>query len=237
MECPRLNAAPVVSRAPFSRVASCSGFDNELGDLIVAAGDQVVSPTGKSFVVLKHLGRGTFGQVLKVQSSGNRVYAVKVIRNRPAFLKQAEMEVEVLQRLRIPRTAKGALADTAKQLAADPRALVVQMHDHFVYKNHLCLVFEELGVNLLQLLQQNHCRGLSISLIRYFTKQLLKAKSMVPTCAAPRLLAPTVPSPNARLLVVSAGVAAAVRHANRALRYQAGEYIAAEPPLSRNQID
>jgi dual specificity protein kinase YAK1 len=156
-------------------VASCSGFDNELGDLIVAAGDQVVSPTGKSFEVLKHLGRGTFGQVLKVQSSGNRVYAVKVIRNRPAFLKQAEMEVEMLQRLRVPWTAKEVHSDAAKEHAADPRALVVQMYDHFVYKNHLCLVFEELGVNLLQLLQQNHCRGLSISLIRYFTKQLLKA--------------------------------------------------------------
>ena len=123
--------------------------------------------------MLKHLGRGTFGQVLKVQSSGNRVYAVKVIRNRPAFLKQAEIEVELLQRLRIPRTAKGDHSDPAK----DPRALVVQMYDHFVYKNHLCLVFEELGVNLLQLLQQNHCRGLSISLIRYFTKQLLKVES------------------------------------------------------------
>ena len=164
-------------------MASCSGFDNELGDLIVAAGDQVVSPTGKSFEVLKHLGRGTFGQVLKVQSSGNRVCAVKVIRNRPAFLKQAEIEVELLQRLRIPRTAKGDHSDAAK----DPRALVVQMYDHFVYKNHLCLVFEELGVNLLQLLQQNHCRGLSISLIRYFTKQLLKAGSMAP----PPTLAPT----------------------------------------------
>ena len=63
------------------------------------------------------------------------------------------------------------------------------MYDHFVYKNHLCLVFEELGVNLLQLLQQNHCRGLSISLIRYFTKQLLKAGSMAP----PPTLAPTAP--------------------------------------------
>jgi dual specificity protein kinase YAK1 len=169
-------------------MASCSGFDNELGDLIVAAGDQVVSPTGKSFEVLKHLGRGTFGQVLKVQSSGNRVCAVKVIRNRPAFLKQAEIEVELLQRLRIPRSAKDAHSDPAKEYT-DPRALVVQMYDHFVYKNHLCLVFEELGVNLLQLLQQNHCRGLSISLIRYFTKQLLKAGSMAP----PTALAPTAP--------------------------------------------
>ena len=159
-------------------MASCSGFDNELGDLIVAAGDQVVSPTGRSFEVLKHLGRGTFGQVLKVQSSGNRGYAVKVIRNRPAFLKQAEIEVELLQRLRIPRTAKGFDSDPAREYT-DPRALVVQMYDHFVYKNHLCLVFEELGVNLLQLLQQNHCRGLSISLTRYFTKQLLKVGSWI----------------------------------------------------------
>ena len=111
---------------PGSAFAPChggSGFDNELGDLIVAVGDQIVSPGGKPFEVLKHLGRGTFGQVLKVQSGGNKVYAVKVIRNRPAFLKQAEMEVEVLQQLRVPRS-KDADGKDAKEQAADPRALV-----------------------------------------------------------------------------------------------------------------
>lgn len=130
-----------------SRVHVCtcrSGFDNELGDLIVAVADEIASPAGKKFEVLKHLGRGTFGQVLKVQSGGNKVYAVKVIRNRPAFLKQAEMEVQLLKQLRVPpRKADEGKEGEGKQQAADARALVVQMHDHFMYKNHLCLVFEE----------------------------------------------------------------------------------------------
>ena len=127
------------------RVHRCtwrSGFDNELGDLIVAVADEIASPAGKKFEVLKHLGRGTFGQVLKVQSSGNKVYAVKVIRNRPAFLKQAEMEVQLLKQLRVPRKTEDGKEGEGKQ-AVDARALVVQMHDHFMYKNHLCLVFEE----------------------------------------------------------------------------------------------
>ena len=134
------------SRCPAPRcVSACrlSGCDNELGDLIVAVSDQIVSPSGKTFEVLKHLGRGTFGQVLKVQGSGERVYAVKVIRNRPAFLKQAEMEVALLQQLRVPPRATGDAKADAKAQGADARALIVQMHDHFVYKNHLCLVFEE----------------------------------------------------------------------------------------------
>ena len=50
----------------------------------------------EAYEVLSHLGRGTFGQVLKVRSADNRAFALKVIRNRPAFLQQAEVEVELL---------------------------------------------------------------------------------------------------------------------------------------------
>ena len=57
-----------------------------------------------------------------------------------------------------------------------PRACEqVQLHEHFSHREHVCLVFEALGVNLLQLLQQNGCRGLSLSLVRFFSKQLLQA--------------------------------------------------------------
>ena len=80
--------------------------------------------------------------------------------------------MHLLQRLRLPDRASDA-AGSAKA-GADARSLVVQLLTHFLYEGHLCLVFESLGVNLLQLLQQNGCRGLSRSLIRYFSKQLLQ---------------------------------------------------------------
>ena len=56
---------------------------------------------------------------------------------------------------------------------------MVQLHTQFLHREHLCLVFEPLGVNLLQLLQQNQCTGLSCSLIRYFSKQLLQVLALL----------------------------------------------------------
>ena len=43
----------------------------------------------------------------------------------------------------------------------------------------MCIVFEQLGVNLLQLLQQKQYQGLGASLIRYFAKQLLKVLQLL----------------------------------------------------------
>ncbi len=127
---------------------------------------------------------GTFGQVLKVRNAANgAVFALKVIRNRRAFRRQAQTEVELLQRLKLPAETKadkdkavtaGLGSASADRKPFDARALVVQLFDHFVFQSHLCLLFEPLGVNLLQLLQQNKCIGLSTSLIRYFCKQLLQ---------------------------------------------------------------
>ena len=84
--------------APCSR----SGADNELGDLIVAVADRITVPPdsplgGNSLEVLGHLGRGTFGQVLKVRTEDNQVFALKIIRNRQAFRRQAETEVELVR--------------------------------------------------------------------------------------------------------------------------------------------
>ena len=67
----------------------------------MSVADEISTPDGAKYEVLGHLGRGTFGQVLKVRTADNQVMALKVIRNRLAFRKQAEIEVELLQRLRV----------------------------------------------------------------------------------------------------------------------------------------
>jgi hypothetical protein len=91
----------------------CSGADNELGDLIVAVSDTITTPDGKQLEVLGHLGRGTFGQVLKVRTEDNVVFALKIIRNRQAFRRQAETELELVRSTPPP-------PDTAENRAAAP---------------------------------------------------------------------------------------------------------------------
>ena len=52
---------------------------------------------------------------------------------------------------------------------------VVRMLGDFMFKDHLCIVFELLSISLLDLLRQNKYRGLSLSRIRLTAAQLLDA--------------------------------------------------------------
>lgn len=54
-------------------------------------------------------------------------------------------------------------------------SLTVQMKRHFMYRNHLCLVFELLSYNLYELLRNTNFRGVSLNLTRKFAQQLCTA--------------------------------------------------------------
>ena len=43
--------------------------------------------------------------------------------------------------------------------------------DFFLFRNHLCLAFELLSLNLYELIRHNKFRGLSLSLVRVFIGQ------------------------------------------------------------------
>ena len=49
---------------------------------------------------------------------------------------------------------------------------IVRMRDFFVFRAHLCLVFELLSVNLYELIKHNQFRGLSMNLLRLFMTQV-----------------------------------------------------------------
>ena len=51
----------------------------------------------------------------------------------------------------------------------------VRLLTHFMYRNHQCLVFEMLSLNLYELLKNTQFGGVSLNLIRKFGKQVLKA--------------------------------------------------------------
>ncbi len=51
----------------------------------------------------------------------------------------------------------------------------VRFLEYFDHNGHVCLVFEQLSFNLYELLRRTHFRGVSLTLIRKFARQILKA--------------------------------------------------------------
>ena len=54
-------------------------------------------------------------------------------------------------------------------------SLAVHLKRHFMFRNHLCLVFEMLSYNLYDLLRNTNFRGVSLNLTRKFAQQMCTA--------------------------------------------------------------
>lgn len=52
---------------------------------------------------------------------------------------------------------------------------IVKLKDYFMWRNHLCLVFELLSYNLYDLLRNTNFRGVSLNLTRKFAHQMCTA--------------------------------------------------------------
>jgi dual specificity protein kinase YAK1 len=146
------------------------GFDNEDSDYILYVNDILGSEEAghkNRYLILDVLGQGTFGQVVKCQNlKTQEVVAVKVIKNRTAYFNQSMMEVSVLD-----------LLNTKLDKNDDHHLL--RLKDTFIHRQHLCLVFELLSVNLYELIKQNQFRGLSTTLVRVFAQQLLHGLTLL----------------------------------------------------------
>jgi len=140
------------------------GYDNEDSDYILYVNDILGNEeTGHKnrYLILDVLGQGTFGQVVKCQNLRTQeVVAVKVVKNRTAYFNQSMMEVSVLDLLN-------------SRMDKNDDHHILRLKDTFIHRQHLCLVFELLSVNLYELIKQNQFRGLSTTLVRVFAQQLL----------------------------------------------------------------
>ena len=134
------------------------GYDDQNYDYILH-GDEIFA--GR--YILKHrIGKGSFGQVVCAYDQELRCeVAIKIIKSRKPFMLQAQTEIELLALMR----------DTDR----NDESNVVRLLHHFVYRNHQCLVFEMLSYNLYELLKNTRFRGVSLNLIRKFSKQILKS--------------------------------------------------------------
>ncbi|KAK2740208.1 dual specificity protein kinase yak1 [Myotisia sp. PD_48] len=146
------------------------GYDNEDSDYILYVNDILGSEEANHknrYLILDVLGQGTFGQVVKCQNlKTQEVVAVKVIKNKTAYFNQSMMEVSVLDLI-------------SSKLDKNDDHHLLRLKDTFIHRQHLCLVFELLSVNLYELIKQNQFRGLSTTLVRVFAQQLLNGLSLL----------------------------------------------------------
>ncbi|EEC42920.1 predicted protein, partial [Phaeodactylum tricornutum CCAP 1055/1] len=145
-----------------SEAVANDGVDNVEGNLIIFENDTISVPHQNIHVIQRLLGQGTFAQVfgcLHVQSG--RSVAVKIVKNKPAYTRQATVEIDVFRALQEDMTTEGAQGSE----------YILRLLCFFMYRSHLCLVFEMLGLNLYEVLKRRQFRGLPLSLVHQIVKQ------------------------------------------------------------------
>jgi len=134
-----------------------NGYDDDQGSYIHVQHDHV----GYRYEVLKVIGKGSFGQVVKAFDHKNNVHvALKMVRNEKRFHRQAQEEIRILEHLR--------------DLDKDNNMNIIHMADHFTFRNHTCITFELLSLNLYELIKKNKFQGFSLQLVRKFAHSLLQ---------------------------------------------------------------
>eukprot|EP01017_Pseudomicrothorax_dubius_P015205 TRINITY_DN1761_c0_g1_i6.p1 TRINITY_DN1761_c0_g1~~TRINITY_DN1761_c0_g1_i6.p1 ORF type:complete len:755 (+),score=172.91 TRINITY_DN1761_c0_g1_i6:38-2302(+) len=137
------------------------------------------------YVIIQKLGWGHFSTVwLAKDFKYDTFVALKVQKSSPHYLEAAYDEVEILQRVarnasdpRWIETLKEYYKEEEKKEFTRDDSHVVQLLNSFIYKgpygNHFCMVFEILGVNLLEVIKRYNYKGVPMHLCRILCKQIL----------------------------------------------------------------
>jgi dual specificity protein kinase YAK1 len=143
--------------------------DNAEANLICRVNDRLESPN-YGFIILDLLGTGTFGQVFRCikDDASKELCAVKVVKNKPAYYSQGQLEIKIASYLN----------------TRDPNdeRHIVRLVESFEFLGHVCLVFELLSMSLLDILTQNQFRGLPLTVVQRFTRQILSALVVLEDC-------------------------------------------------------
>jgi serine/threonine-protein kinase PRP4 len=120
--------------------------------------------------VQQNLGRGMFSAVVRAtDSKTGSLVAVKIIRNNDTMRKAGLKEIEILQQL----------------MAADPddKKHLIRFMRSFDHKGHLCMVFENLSMNLREVLKKfGRDIGLNLRAIRAYAQQLFFGLGLLRKC-------------------------------------------------------
>ncbi|XP_060628849.2 dual specificity tyrosine-phosphorylation-regulated kinase 3 isoform X1 [Anolis sagrei] len=133
------------------------GYDDEQGSYIHVPHDHLAY----RYEVLKIIGKGSFGQVAKVFDHKHHQHlALKMVRNEKRFHRQAAEEIRILEHLK-KQDKTGSMN-------------VIHMLESFTFRNHICMTFELLSMNLYELIKRNKFQGFSLQLVRKFAHSILQ---------------------------------------------------------------
>ena len=131
-------------------------FNDEEGDYILNKGYHL----NYRYEILGCLGKGSFGEAVKCYDHKNKdLVCVKIINSQKKFQNQALTEIKILS------------AISTYDINNDSNN--VKFYNYFIFRNHICLVFELLGKNLYEYLQLNNFIGLEIAQIKNYAVQIL----------------------------------------------------------------
>ena len=120
--------------------------------------------------VQSNLGKGMFSGVVRAtDQKANRLVAIKVVRNNETMYKAGQKEIDILQSLRI----------------ADPedRKHLVRLERSFEHKGHLCMVFENLSINLREVLKKfGRDIGINLKAVRAYAQQMFLGLGLLRKC-------------------------------------------------------
>ena len=136
------------------------------------------------YVILQKLGWGHFSTVwLARDMKFNTYIAIKVQKSAPHYLEAAFDEVEILQKAVKYSMDEKWLKELKHFYRGEKKTFsrndchVVQLLNAFIYTGdygrHFCMVFEILGVNLLEIIKRYDYKGIPLKLCRKIAKQCL----------------------------------------------------------------
>ncbi|XP_041103838.1 serine/threonine-protein kinase PRP4 homolog [Polyodon spathula] len=125
----------------------------------------------KRYTVYGYTGQGVFSNVVRARdmARASQEVAVKIIRNNELMQKAGLKELEFLKKL--------------NDADPDDKFHCLRLFRHFYHKQHLCLVFEPLSMNLREVLKKyGKDVGLHIKAVRSYSQQLFLALKLLKRC-------------------------------------------------------
>lgn len=117
------------------------------------------------------LGRGMFSGVVRaVDITSKKLVAVKILRNNDALRKGGYTEIAILQKL--------------NDADAENRRHIVKFERSFDYRGHLCMAFENLSMNLREVLRKfGNNVGINLTATRAYAYQIFVALAHMRKCS------------------------------------------------------
>ena len=140
----------------------------------------------KRYVIIQKLGWGHFSTVwLAKDFKYNTYVAIKIQKSGVNYMESAFDEVEILQNVSkhsrqtswLNKLMEYKNIEEIKHLDPKDDTHVIQLLNCFLHKTyygeHFCMVFEILGVNLLEIIKRYDYKGVDLDIVKIITKQIL----------------------------------------------------------------